>query len=230
MAGTTSNGLSLINVSTISFANFEQALPTGYVLVVAKQLFHPASTTYNGKDRATVVDGVLFRLADIKLGKRAAHFVKEIALSALTFSAWGLADEIGEVPVKTNAAGLDRPTTNANATNYVTRNHRWGEIKTGEKNKRGQDLALCYLDNEFMAYEIGQRRVYVYPSYSSTDGVDYNVDNDGLNCRRNLKSMPDMTAIEIPQEWIEIAKGIVKKEYGLKAIEEAKKTYAAHNK
>lgn len=231
MAGTTSNGLSLINAATISFANYEESIPTGYVLVVAQQLFHPSVKTYNGKDHANVVDGLLFRLADIKLGKRAAHFEKEIALSTLTFTAWGLADEIGDIPVKTNAEGLERPTTNAMVTNFITRKHRWGEIKTGEKNARNQELALCYLDNEFMAYEIGKRRVYVYPSYSSTDGGHtYNVDNDGLNCRRNLRSMPDLTAIEIPQEWIDMAKAIVKPEYGPDAIAASKKTYAKFNK
>ena len=223
--GQTANELSVMSVESVAFINREATLPTGCILVIFKQLLHKGSTPYNADgDLPNVFTGVLFREDEID-NPTAKHIRREISWGQLTFSAFGLAEDVKRVEVKLNEQGLRRPTMTSSVTNYTTKNHKFGTIKTGV-NKRGKDEGYTYLESEYMAYRIGQRRTYATASYETSNGIDYDVClNAEGTVRLDPRNMPDLEAIEVLPEWVEAAKNVVDKKHDAKRIAELKKQF-----
>lgn len=223
--GQTANELSVMSVESVAFINREAALPTGCVFVIFKQLLHKGSTPYNADgDLPNVFTGVLFREDEID-NPKAKHIRRGISWGQLTFSAFGLAEDVKRVEVKLNEQGLRRPTMTSSVTNYTTKNHKFGTIKTGV-NKRGKDEGYTYLESEYMAYRIGQRRTYATASYETSNGIDYDVClNAEGTVRLDPRNMPDLEAIEVLPEWIEAAKNVVDTKHNAKRITELKKQF-----
>lgn len=224
--GQTANELSVMSVESVAYINREAALPTGCVLVIYKQLLHKGSTPYNADgDLPNVFTGVLFREDELD-NPTAKRIRREISWGQLTFSAFGLAEDVKRVEVKLNEQSLRRPTMASSVTNYVTKNHKFGTIKTGV-NKRGKDEGYTYLESEYMAYRIGQRRTYVTASYETSNGIDYDVClNAEGTVRLDPRNMPDLEAIEVLPEWVEAAKSVVDKKHDAKRIAELKKQFS----
>lgn len=214
-----------MSVESVAFINREAALPTGCVFVIYKQLLHKGSTPYNADgDLPNVFTGVLFREDELNK-QQAKHIKREISWGQLTFTAFGLAEDVKRVEVKLNDQGLRRPTMTSSVTNYTTKNHKFGTIKTGV-NKRGKDEGYTYLESEYMAYRVGQRRTYVTASYETSNNIDYDVClNAEGTVRLDPRNMPDLEAIEVLPEWVEIAKKVVDKKHDAKRIAELKKQF-----
>ena len=208
MAKTTSVELAVFNVDAISFANREAALVSNTIFVLAPQLFHKAKTAYAPGKFASMAEGLIFRVDDINNEDAEPIMVKEISWSKLTATYFGLASEVTEVGVKLTEDNLLRPTMSATVTTYITRKHKFEEIKTGRKDKRGRDEAWNYIVTP-MTYKVGPSREYVGPNYKENPRGGYDVISDGVYCTLEHRREPDLEYIQVPQKWIEKAAKIV---------------------
>lgn len=208
MAKTTSVELAVFNTDAISFANREAALVPNTIFVLAPQLFHKATNPYAPGKFASKAEGLIFRVDDVHNEDAEPIMVKEISWSKLTATYFGLASEVTEVGVKLNEDNLLRPTMAATVTNYITRKHKFEEIKTGRKDKRGRDEAWNYIVTP-MTYKVGQSREYVGPNYKENPRGGYDVLSDGVHCILEHRREPDLEYIQVPQKWIDKAAKIV---------------------
>lgn len=208
MAKTSAVELAVFNSDAISFANRETALVANTIFVLAPQLFHKAKTPYAPGKYASVAYGLIFRVDDINNEDAEPIMEKEISWSKLTATYFGLASEVPEVGVKLNEENLLRPTMAATVTNYITRKHKFEEIKTGRKDKRGRDEAWNFIATP-MTYKVGQSREYVGPNYKENPKGGYDVLSDGVYCTLEHRREPDLDYIQVPQKWIDRAAKIV---------------------
>ena len=209
MAKTTSVELAVFNADAVAFANRETALVANTIFVLAPQLFHKAKTPYAPGKFASGAYGFIFRVADINNEDAEPIMEKEIAWSKLTATYFGLAAEVPSVGIKLNEDNLLRPTMAATVTNYLTRKHKFEEIKTGRKDKRGRDEVWNFISTP-MTYKVGQAREYVGPNYKENPRGGYDVvSDDGIHCTLEHRREPDLEYIQVPQKWIDRAAKIV---------------------